>query len=143
MNIRLIHADPSHATVLTQLALDTFCESFEKVNRPEDFRAYTNEAFTVTKITEELNDAGSQYILAYADDELAGYARVRQSDEVKEKFPGIKTLELHRIYALQKFIGKGIGKVLITYCIELGKKQHAEVLWLGVWETQLSRTAVL
>jgi diamine N-acetyltransferase len=133
-NLRLIHADVSHASLLAKLALDTFCESFEKLNNPEDFWAYVNEAFHESKIKEEISEPGSLYMLAYVNDELAGYARVRQSTEVNHNFPGIKTLELQRIYALQKFIGKGIGKALINYCFELAKKQGAEILWLGVWE---------
>ncbi|HEY3429604.1 MAG TPA: GNAT family N-acetyltransferase [Cyclobacteriaceae bacterium] len=133
-NIKLIHADASHASLLAKLALDTFCESFEKVNNPEDFWAYVNEAFHVSKIETELKEPGSLYILAYVNDELAGYGRVRQSDEVNKDFPGVKTIELQRIYALDKFIGKGVGKALMNYCIELGRKQGAEILWLGVWE---------
>jgi len=133
-NLKLIHADASHASVLAKLALDTFCESFEKVNNPEDFWAYVNEAFQEAKIEEELNEPGSLYILAYVNDELAGYARIRQSSEVNEKFPGKKTIELQRIYAGQKFIGKGVGKALMNYCLEQAKKQNAEILWLGVWE---------
>ena len=132
--IKLIHADASHASLLAKLALDTFCESFEKVNNPEDFWAYVNEAFHVSKIESEINEPGSLYVLAYVDNELAGYARVRNSDEVKDYFPGVKTFELQRIYALDKFIGKGVGKALMNYSIELGKKQGAEILWLGVWE---------
>src|SRR5688572_24180858 len=133
-NLRLIHADASHASVLAKLALDTFCESFEKVNNPEDFWAYVNEAFHEAKIAEEIKESGSQYILAYVDDTLAGYARIRQSQEVDNQFPGKKTLELQRIYASEKFIGKGVGKALMNYCLELAKKQDAEILWLGVWE---------
>lgn len=133
-NIKLIHADASHASLLAKLALDTFCEAFEALNNPEDFWAYASEAFHVSKIEAELKEPGSLYILAYANHELAGYARVRQSDEVKSDFPGIKTLELQRIYALQKFIGKGVGKTLINYCLDLAKKQDAGILWLGVWE---------
>ena len=132
--IQLIHANASHASLLTKLALDTFCESFEKVNNPDDFNAYTSAAFNVPQIEKEISEPNSQYILAYADSELAGYARVRNNDEVKDYFPGKKTIELQRIYALDKFIGKGIGKALMNYSIELGKKQGAEILWLGVWE---------
>lgn len=132
--IQLIHANASHASLLTKLAFDTFCESFEKVNNPDDFKAYTSEAFNEPQIEKEINEPNSQYILAYADDELAGFARVRNNDEVKDHFPGKKTIELQRIYALDQFIGKGVGKALMNYCIELGKKQGAEILWLGVWE---------
>jgi ribosomal protein S18 acetylase RimI-like enzyme len=131
---RLIHADASHASVLAKLALDTFCESFEKVNNPEDFWAYVNEAFQTSKITEEISEPGSLYVLAYVNDEVAGFARVRQSTEVNDQFPGKKTLELQRIYALQKFIGKGIGKALMNYCLDIGRKQDVDIVWLGVWE---------
>jgi diamine N-acetyltransferase len=133
-NLRLIHADASHASVLAKLALDTFCESFEKLNNPDDFWAYTNDAFQTAKIENEILEPGSLYVLACVNNELAGYARVRQSAEVNGQFPGKKTLELQRIYALQKFIGKGVGKALMNYCLELARKQSAEVIWLGVWE---------
>lgn len=132
--IQLIQANASHASLLARLALDTFCESFEKVNNPADFKAYTTEAFNPEKIKEELNEPGSLYILAYMNNELAGYARVRSSTEVKDEFPGKKTIELQRIYALRKFIGKGVGKALMNYCITLAKEQGCEILWLGVWE---------
>jgi ribosomal protein S18 acetylase RimI-like enzyme len=133
-NLKLIHADASHASVLATLALDTFRESFEKVNNPEDFWAYANDAFQVAKIEEEIKEPGSLYILAYVNDEIAGYARVRKSSEVDDHFPGKKTFELQRIYALEKFIGRGVGKALMNYCLELAKKQDTEIFWLGVWE---------
>lgn len=132
--IQLIHANASHASLLAKLALDTFCESFEKINNPDDFKAYTSEAFNEAQIAKEIDEPNSLYVLAYADGELAGYARVRNNDEVNDHFPGKKTIELQRIYALDKFIGKGVGKALMNYSIELGKKQGAEILWLGVWE---------
>ncbi len=133
-SIQLIHADTTHTSLLAKLALDTFCESFEKVNNPDDFKAYTSEAFREDQIEKEIGEPGSQYILAYVDNELAGYARVRQSNEVKDEFPGKKTIELQRIYALHRFIGKGVGKTLLNYCLALAKDQEAEIIWLGVWE---------
>lgn len=132
--IRLIHADASHASLLANLALDTFRESFEKVNNPQDFKTYTTQAFTATQLEKEIHESGSQYILAYANNELAGYARVRNSDEVNDKFPDQKTLELHRIYVLEKFIGQGVGQALMNYCLGLAKERGAEIIWLGVWE---------
>lgn len=137
-SIQLIHADASHASLLAKLAQDTFCETFEKINNPDDFKAYVNEAFNATIIETELNESGSLYILAYVNNELAGYARVRQSNEVVENFPGKKTTELQRIYVLQKFIGKRVGKALMNYCLALAKEQGAEIIWLGVWEHNYS-----
>ena len=58
-SIQLIHADASHASLLAKLALDTFCESFEKVNNPEDFKTYVTEAFNTAQIETEINESES------------------------------------------------------------------------------------
>lgn len=132
--IRITHADASHTSLLANLALDTFRESFEKVNNPHDFKTYTSQAFTEAQLEKEILESGSQYILAYSNTTLAGYARIRDSNEVNDKFPDQKTLELHRIYVLEKFIGQGIGLALMKYCLGLAKERGAEIIWLGVWE---------
>jgi len=132
--IQLIHADRSHTSMLAKLALDTFCESFEKVNNPDDSKAYVTEAFDPAVIEKEIVEPESQYILAYVNNEIAGYARIRNSSEVEHEFPGKKTVELQRIYARDQFIGKGVGKSLMNYCLALAKENGAEIIWLGVWE---------
>lgn len=132
--VRIIDANVSHASLLTKLALETFCEAFAKDNNPDDFNAYINEAFHPDQIKKEITEPGSRYILAFADDEAVGYARLRESDKVGKTFPGKKTIELQRIYSLQKYIGKGVGKALMDYCLELARKSGGEILWLGVWE---------
>jgi GNAT superfamily N-acetyltransferase len=73
-------------------------------------------------------------LLAYFNNEPAGYARLRNSDELTNTFPDKKCLELQRIYSLQQFIGKGIGKALLQKCIQQAQQQAYDILWLGVWE---------
>lgn len=133
-SIQIIQADTSHISLLTRIGSETFTETFAQSNNPEDFQQYLDNSFNEKQIEKELNEAGSIYLLAYYDHELAGYARLRESTEVQEKFASQKTIELQRIYSYQKFIGKGVGKALLNYCINKAREKGYNVLWLGVWE---------
>jgi len=133
-DIRIIQADFSHVSSLCSLGLETFNESFAKFNHPEDMLAYTSIAFHPTHVEKEFNEPGSQFSLAYVNGEVAGYARLRLSNEVNEKFPGKKLMELHRLYVLEKFIGIGLGKALMKHCLSTAQQKETDILWLGVWE---------
>jgi GNAT superfamily N-acetyltransferase len=134
MDIRIIKADLSHTNELSVLGAVTFSEAFAHQNNPDDFNNYLQRSFNKEQIEIELNESGSAFLLAYYDDELVGYVRLRESNEVQGKFPGKRLLELQRIYSLQKFIGKGIGKALLTFSINFAKENGFDILWLGVWE---------
>ena len=43
-------------------------------------------------------------------------------------------LEIARIYAVQKSIGKGVGRALMQHCIEIARQRNFRIIWLGVWE---------
>jgi diamine N-acetyltransferase len=130
-------ANVSDAALLTRISLQSFREAFEKDNNPEDFKIYVEEAFSEDQITKDLLEDGSVFYIAYSNGEAAGYARVRTSTEVNDRLPGKKLLELHRLYALNKYIGRGIGKALMNHCLNEAKVRGCEIIWLGVWEHNL------
>lgn len=43
-------------------------------------------------------------------------------------------MEIARIYALQSYIGKGVGSALMKKCIDQACELNKEIIWLGVWE---------
>lgn len=132
--LTIIQADVSHALLLTSLSLQSFREAFEKDNNPEDFKTYVDEAFSEEQLNKDIKEPGSIFYLAYYNGEAVGYARLRNSTEVNDKFPGKKLIELHRLYTLGKYIGRGIGKALMNHCLHVAKQKGVEVIWLGVWE---------
>ncbi len=132
--INIIQADVSHAPLLTSISLQSFREAFEKDNNPDDFKAYVDEAFREEQILKDLKEPGSIFYIAYCNGEVVGYARLRASTEVNDKFPGKKLIELHRLYSLGKYIGRGIGKALMNHCLQEAKHKGFDVIWLGVWE---------
>jgi len=42
-------------------------------------------------------------------------------------------VELERIYPLDRFQGKGIGRFLVEFSIQFAKDKATACLWLGVW----------
>jgi ribosomal protein S18 acetylase RimI-like enzyme len=45
-----------------------------------------------------------------------------------------KSLEIERIYVLKEFHGQQVGQMLFDKAIQIAKQQHADYVWLGVWE---------
>lgn len=132
--IKIVQADLSHSKLLAQLGFDTFYETFAHQNNPEDFNAYISTAFTVEKLEKEIEESGSVFYIMYINEVPGGYARLRNSSEVDDFFPGKKTKELQRIYVKKNIVGKGFGTMLLEHCIAEVKKSSVDILWLGVWE---------
>jgi ribosomal protein S18 acetylase RimI-like enzyme len=51
-----------------------------------------------------------------------------------ESMRGTRPLEIRRIYASQKYLGKGVGKELMQAIISEARQRGCDCIWLGVWE---------
>ncbi|HEX8638190.1 MAG TPA: GNAT family N-acetyltransferase [Pyrinomonadaceae bacterium] len=135
MNLKIRRAQAEDTATLARIGWQSFNEAFadHPQNHPDDMRVYMNEAFAPTAIEADLLDETTVYFIAELDDEAAGYAKLK-IDSREDCIAGERPLELCRLYALDRFIGKGIGKALMEKSFELAKEIGADVFWLGVWE---------
>ena len=133
IEIRL--ATTEDAEILAKIGWQSFDEAFadHPANHPDDMKVYMDEAFSVETIAADLRDEKTVYLIASLATEIAGYAKIN-FDAREDGITGENTLELCRLYALDKFIGKGIGKSLMLALIELAKENERDTIWLGVWE---------
>lgn len=128
-------AGAEDAERLTGLAYTTFWDAFahHPKNAPDDLAYYMRQAFNVSQIAEELGDTKSVFLIAEIAGELAGYAKIiyeSTEPDIVAEWP----VELSRLYSQQKFLGQGVGQVLLDSCIERAKEAGRDVMWLGVWE---------
>ncbi|MFN3329871.1 MAG: GNAT family N-acetyltransferase, partial [Pyrinomonadaceae bacterium] len=102
-------------------------------NSPEDMKAYTEKAFAVETISEDLKNELVHYFIAELDGKPVGYAKVKQNSQI-ECVKAKKPIELCRLYLLEEYIGKGFGGKLMRHCLEFAIENGHDVMWLGVWE---------
>ena len=124
-----LHDAPS----LVSLGIRTFRDTFDEVNTAENMMLYINKSFTLQKVKAEIQEPGSVFFLAERNNEAIGYARVRRSEKPKE-LESDSTLEIERIYADKKYLGKRIGFLLMNTCLHYAKEHGFDTVWLGVWE---------
>ncbi|HRH40948.1 MAG TPA: GNAT family N-acetyltransferase [Pyrinomonadaceae bacterium] len=135
MNLQIRKADSADAEILAQISWKSFYDAFadHPKNDPSDLKSYMDEAFTVEAISAELADKDSFFFVAETENQMVGYAKLKQNSR-EDGVSGENPIELCRLYSLNEFIGKGIGKALMLKCLEFAKENGNDIIWLGVWE---------
>ena len=132
-NILLKRVYPEDLAQLQQIGRQTFLETFAASNSEENMTTYLAEGFSTEKLSTELHDAHSEFYFAILGEKVIGYLKVNfgpSQTELKDD----KSLEIERIYVLKEFHGQQVGQVLFDKAIQIAKQQHADYVWLGVWE---------
>ena len=135
MNLQIRKADRTDAEELARVGRRSFEEAFAEhpANHPDDMKIYMDEAFAPSTIRADLADPRTVYLVAEADGEMAGYAKVK-FDAREDCIDAERPLELCRLYALDKFIGRGVGRALMLEVFRLAEGADRDAIWLGVWE---------
>tara|TARA_R110000796_G_scaffold252645_2_gene390226 strand:- start:87355 stop:87888 length:534 start_codon:yes stop_codon:yes gene_type:complete len=120
-------------TQLTQFALKTFKDTFEKDNDPKDFKAYIEKAITEEKLGQEMTHKGSSFYFLELEKQIIGYIKLNLTP-FQSDINDPKSLELERAYVDLNYHGLGYGKMLFDFIIEQAKSHQIEYIWLGVWE---------
>lgn len=118
---------------LIEISRSTFITAFKKDNNTDDFNAYMNSAFSKERIRSELINPDSTFYFIFLEKELVGYLKLNENNAQSEQFDE-PSIELERLYVLNEFQGKQIGKHALLRVLEIAKNKGLRFLWLGVWE---------
>ncbi|WP_028784382.1 GNAT family N-acetyltransferase [Thalassobacillus devorans] len=121
------------SSTLQTISCETFKETFEDQNSVENLTAYLESAFSSTQLEKELSNTSSRFFFVYYYQELAGYLKVNTDDAQSEEMDD-DSLEIERIYVLNKFQKHGLGKSLLNKAITFAMEHNKSKVWLGVWE---------
>lgn len=140
MELRLQKCEIQELDFLVDLSRKTFVDAFKEDNNPEDFENYLDFAFNPDRIADEVLDADSDFYFTYLNKEIVGYFKLNQlqaQTDIKDR----DSLELERIYVLNEFQGKQIGKWMLDQVKVLAKNKKKTFVWLGVWEHNVKAIA--
>lgn len=118
---------------LQKIGKQTFYETFASGNTDENMNKYLDEGFSITKLTNELNDNNSEFYFATIDNKVIGYLKVNFGQSQTE-IQDDKAVEIERIYVLKEYHGKNVGQLLYEKALNIARKRNADYIWLGVWE---------
>jgi len=122
----------SEADLLADISRTTFAETFAPVNTPEDMVIFMEQQFTAEQLKAEMGKPGYLHLLASYNGAPAGYLFLK-----KQTHPLLNlaaALEISRIYCLQAFQGKGVGKAMMEYALLFAQENGLPTIWLGVWK---------
>ncbi len=120
------------ASLLSVLGGDTFFETFLPYHDAEDLHAYIKKAYPITAIENNLTNPNIAYFIAYDNALPIGYTKLLL--DAKHPLLTTNTIELEKIYVLQSYWDKKVGKALMEHAIEYAKANHFDTLFLGVWQ---------
>ena len=132
-SIALRRAGSADAASLACFAARAFTDTFAAQNTPEDLAIYLAEAFGESQQRAELTDPRCTVFLAERDGEIVGYAMLRDGT-TPDCVPDTSAIEIARLYAGQRWIGAGIGALLMQRCLVEAAARGRRTIWLGVWE---------
>ncbi|MEW9095485.1 MAG: GNAT family N-acetyltransferase [Clostridiaceae bacterium] len=115
----------------------TFYETFSNENTKEDMENYSEENFSYEQLESEIKNNGSRFYIVEDNEEVAAYMKLNL-DKAQTETGHDNTLEVQRIYVLQGYKSKHIGKKLIQKSIEIGRNNNLNYIWLGVWENNIN-----
>ena len=133
MSIKIRVADFTDGELIADLSRQTFIESFASQNTDENMDKFMNDSFARETLIKEVGAPGNIFLLANDGDKTVGYVRLRENNSPPE-LDTYNAMEIARIYVVKSYVGRGVGKVLMQYCIDLAREKKFSIVWLGVWE---------
>jgi len=121
---------------LTHISEQTFRDAFEDNNSSqENFEEYVKTAFSSVQLQREIENTDNIFLLAEDEGkEAIGYGKLRKDNRRKDLLNGIDSIEIERIYAIQKYWSKGIGTALMLKMFELAGELGYRYICLSVYE---------
>lgn len=119
--------------VLSQIAKQTFRETFAHDNTEEQLKEYFEEAYSLRVLSAELENPESATYFIMHEEEIAGFLKVNWGNVQTERELE-NAFEIQRLYVLQTYQGFGLGKQLFEFALELAENNGFSWAWLGVWK---------
>ncbi len=132
-NISIRKVKPSEAQQLREIAMATFIATYGAHNSAANMERYLAQNFNPEQVTRELENSECEFFFAELSGKVVGYIKLNQGTAQTETVLD-HAIEIERIYIIEEYQGKNLGRKLLDRVKELAKKRRIKTIWLGVWE---------
>lgn len=133
MELHIRQANVADAAALAELGAKTFYDTFHTFQTEEDMSKYLSSTYTPEKVKTNLEKPDVFYYLGEYNNTAVGYAKLLLDVPV-EQMKGDRVMEMEKIYVLQDYLGKGVGKKLMQQSIVAAVHEKFDWMCLGVWQ---------
>lgn len=70
--------------ILQEISVETFKDTFEDQNSPENMKTYLDRAFNLKQLEEEILNDSSEFHFIYLNEDIAGYVKLNTNDAQSE-----------------------------------------------------------
>lgn len=98
---------------------------------------YVDRCFTEKALREELADPNAVFFLIHYKEELVGFMKLNK-DKALEGYTAAESLELERLYLVQRASGIGIGKWAVDFTVQYALESGKRIIWLKAMDSSRS-----
>ena len=136
-NLQFVPVSIADLADLQAISRQTFFDTFAAVNTEADMQHYLEVNLSLEKLSEELTNPSTKFYFAKKGQEILGYLKLNEAQAQTEK-RDIPSMEIERIYVRKDFQNRGVGQFILDQSIEITKEKKLNLIWLGVWEHNVS-----
>jgi len=132
--MRILPVETHHVSDLSQLATDTFVETFGHLYPPEDLSAFLEKSYAPEQLASDIADPAQFWRIVYDSDKAVAYLQCGPVGLPHPEADPAHEGELKRLYVHSSQQGKGLGKQLMAITMEwMTATYGANPQWIGVW----------
>lgn len=113
-------------TSIRSIAEEVWPTTYGEILSKEQLDYMMEMMYSVASLQKQVDEKEHHFILAYSDKIPVGFA------SYEFNYNGNVTTKIHKIYVLSNQQGKGIGKILIDYIMNVARQNNQEALLLNV-----------
>lgn len=132
----IIHFEP-----LTKDTFDTYIQVGTKAYNQhylhlwpnKDSKTYIESSFTKTVLKKEEKDANTQLFVIHFKKKSVGILKITL-DSALHPYTSAEAVLIDKIYILNEYSGRGIGKKVLEFVALTAKEMHKKILWLDTMQ---------
>lgn len=129
INTKFTIATDQGIHTLLMLTKSIALEKYANIIAQNALEAYINKHFNHKTLTEEVNSMSNQWLVVYADEEPAGYAKITSKGIIPHKLTGLRVIRIADFGVLEAYNHEPVITSLLDKCLSVCKNYDA--IWLN------------